>query len=178
MQSDSVSKQKMISTVSQTVRSKIAAGTWHHSFAKRHRYRYKGVVLFGTWELAYAVWLDRQSIEWIRPTQRFPYTFDGKHHTYLPDFFLPLEQIYVEVKGYAVDKDRAKWDQFPQKLRVLQKEELLGMGVLIHQGQSVVVDPGLISGIEPLTMDRPSRRHRKDMESRASRNRQGKGLIR
>ena len=40
---------------------------------------------------------------------------------YTPDFYLPDEDIYIEIKGYKTIKDEAKWSQFPidKRLKVL-----------------------------------------------------------
>lgn len=107
-------------------------------------------MLFGTWELAYAVWLDRQNIAWSRPTDRFVYYFEGKQRFYTPDFYLPTEDTFIEVKGFAVDKDRAKWAQFEKPLRILQQADLLSLGVLVKDQRSIFVDPTLIAGIDPI----------------------------
>jgi len=33
--------------------------------------------------------------------------------------------LYIEVKGYETDRDRAKWLQFPKKLRIIKENEIL-----------------------------------------------------
>jgi hypothetical protein len=58
------------------------------------------------------------------------YQFDGRTRRYTPDFYLPLEDVYVEIKGYKTEKDEAKWSQFPERLVVLMKEELHSMQVI------------------------------------------------
>ena len=91
---------------------------------------YNGVWLDSTWEIKYAKHLDSKGIAWHRPTERFPYVFDGQQKNYIPDFWLPEIESYVEIKGYTTPRDEAKWAQFPKKLLVLKKQELVQMGVL------------------------------------------------
>jgi hypothetical protein len=82
------------------------------------------VDLQGTWELKFAVFLDDRKIEWERNRVGYRYTFGGKEHEYFPDFWIKELDIYVEVKGYETEKDRAKWKQFPFKLLVVKKQEI------------------------------------------------------
>ena len=75
-------------------------------------YPYKNIsgdqcFLRGTWELKVAGWLNNKNIIWIRNKQ-LKY-FDGEiTRIYLPDFYLPSENLYIEVKGYFSDKDKNK----------------------------------------------------------------------
>jgi hypothetical protein len=32
--------------------------------------------------------------------------------------------LYIEVKGYETDRDRAKWKYFPKKLRVIRSKDI------------------------------------------------------
>lgn len=82
------------------------------------------VDLQGSWEFKFAEFLDHNKIEWERNRVGYKYVFDGKGSNYFPDFFLPSLNVYVEVKGYETDKDRAKWKQFPFKLLIVKKEEI------------------------------------------------------
>lgn len=112
------------------VNKKIEEGTWHVSFSKRKTYEYKGEKFHGTWELKYAQWLDSQNIRWRKPKENFHYELNGTSHRYTPDFYLIDEMCYVEIKGYETEKDRAKWDQFPLKLKVLKGKELNELGLI------------------------------------------------
>ena len=56
--------------------------------------------------------------------QGFPYNWNGDR-TYFPDFYLPELSEYVEVKGYKTERDVAKWQQFPNKLRLILKEDII-----------------------------------------------------
>lgn len=124
---------KMSKSLSKTINRKVSDGDWHYSFSKTRSYKYKGISLHGSWELAYAKWLDDNEIRWERPTLKttsFSYTFEGKAKRYVPDFYLPDNDLYIEIKGYETEKDRAKWSAFPHKLRVIKGEELVSLGII------------------------------------------------
>lgn len=54
-----------------------------------------------------AEFLNSKGILWKRG-QGVPYFLGGYIHNYFPDFYLPLYDKYVEVKGYYLDKDKTK----------------------------------------------------------------------
>ena len=53
----------------------------------------------------------------------FEYEWNGKR-TYFPDFYIESMDMYVEVKGYETERDRAKWLQFKGKLRIIKEEDI------------------------------------------------------
>lgn len=112
--------------ISEAVKRKVKEGTWHTSLAKHMHYSYKGFDLHGKWELAYAKWLDKNNVKWIKCKESFEYFYENSTRRYTPDFFIIDENIYVEIKGYQTDKDKAKWSQFPKDktLKVLFKNDL------------------------------------------------------
>lgn len=120
--------------ISATINNKVTNGTWHASLARNMHYTYRGIDLHGMWEVRFAEWLDTNNIEWRRPSENFPYTFDGVLHQYTPDFYLIDSKTYIEIKGYKTNKDQAKWDQFPADkiLKVLMAEDLLKLGLDIN----------------------------------------------
>jgi hypothetical protein len=70
---------------------------------------YKGQLLKGAWEVIVAKALDGEQIKWTNDITPFNYFFEGKWHLYFPDFYLPDYDVYIEVKGYERERDRAKW---------------------------------------------------------------------
>ena len=116
--------------ISKSIFQKIEDGTWHFSFSKSRSHNYKGIMLYGMWEVKYATYLDELEIKWRRPTESFKYLYNGKYLNYTPDFYLENEDTYVEIKGYRTPKDEAKWKDFPLKLKVLEGKELIELGVL------------------------------------------------
>lgn len=119
--------------ISKTIQRKVEEGSWHTSLARHMHIDYKGNDMHGTWEVKFAMYLDSQSIEWVRNKETFLYLFEGKIRRYTPDFFLPETEEFVEIKGYSTEKDKAKWSQFPsdKKLRILMKDELRELGICV-----------------------------------------------
>jgi predicted nuclease of restriction endonuclease-like RecB superfamily len=68
------------------------------------------VSMDSTWEVACAVRLDELGIRWIRnPNLKLKYTTRGRRaRNYIPDFYLPDYDVYIEVKGYWTDAARHK----------------------------------------------------------------------
>ena len=127
-------KQKL----SDTICEKVENGTWHYSFSKTRTHEYESkfagkVLLHGSWELAYAKYLDASNIPWRRPKEKFYYEYRELKNGcgyYIPDFYLTEEKKYVEIKGYETDKDRAKWKWFPHALEVIKSDRLVSMGLI------------------------------------------------
>lgn len=116
--------------ISETIKNKIKNGTWHLSFSHARIHEYNGIKFHGTWELKYAKWLDENNVKWRRPNEKFEYEFEGKKRFYTPDFYLIEEECYVEIKGYPVKKDFAKWDFFPLKLKILSGKNLFELKII------------------------------------------------
>lgn len=78
--------------------------------------RYKGTVMDSGAEAKFAHLLDQHGIRWIKNTRAFPWK-DGKRRKrqYVPDFYLPDFDLWVEIKGraYYKNEDRTKWKHFP-----------------------------------------------------------------
>ena len=82
------------------------------------------VYLRSTYELKYAKWLDKNNINWKQNLKSFEYKFQNKIRKYYPDFYLVNEDCYIEIKGFKTKQDEAKWKYFPNKLKILYKEDL------------------------------------------------------
>jgi hypothetical protein len=124
--------------LSKTVTEKVQRDEWHYSFSKTRTHEYKGIKFHGMWEVKYAMFLDEMNIKWRRPTEKFKYSFQGKERYYTPDFHLPEENLYIEIKGYKVERDEAKWSQFPLKLKVVTGEDLVKLGILLDKEIKVI----------------------------------------
>ena len=83
---------------------------------------YNGEKFHGKWEVLVAKWLDANEIEWIRKVEPFNYFWNSGWHLYFPDFYLPMLNVYVEVKGYETDRDRCKWSAVKNLIVIKQKE--------------------------------------------------------
>jgi hypothetical protein len=85
---------------------------------------YKGVWCDSSWELAYLLYCQNNNINVVRNTFGFSYIWQGSVHKYFPDFYLPDEGIYIEIKGHKTERDIAKITQFTAKLLVLEAVEM------------------------------------------------------
>jgi hypothetical protein len=88
-----------------------------------------GIKLQGQWEVDFYIWAKEKGLNPKRPTKAFKYEWNGDRW-YHPDFYIESMDLYVEVKGYETDRDRAKWRDFPEKLCIIKKAEIK----LIRQG--------------------------------------------
>lgn len=83
---------------------------------------YQGYYCGSTWELAFLIWSIDHGLPIQRCNETFPYVFEGKTRTYLPDF--KINDIFVEIKGFNTSQNEAKVSQFVGKLIVLYEEDL------------------------------------------------------
>lgn len=116
---------------------KIAVENNPESYTSSNRGRtkqiiYKGKKFQGNWELKFYKWCEANHILCERNSAGFSYEWNGKR-TYYPDFYLPDYDAYVEVKGYKTDRDSAKWNQFPHKLLVIEKQAIFRIERDIYQ---------------------------------------------
>jgi hypothetical protein len=82
-----------------------------------------GVKFQGKWEFEFFEYCIDSEIEIERNETGFPYQWNGER-LYFPDFYLPKLKLFVEVKGYETERDRAKWRDFPFKLKVIRVKEI------------------------------------------------------
>jgi len=83
-----------------------------------------GIKLQGQWEVDFYQWATSQGLATEKVEQGFPYIWNDNQHAYFPDFYIPSLNIYIEVKGYETDRDRAKWLHFPYKLCIIKAKEI------------------------------------------------------
>ena len=89
------------------------------------------VKMDSTWEVAMAKKLDELGVKWSRDeTMILEYrTVRGRKRKYIPDFFLPEYDLYIEVKGYWTDAARHKMidvqERNPVKILILESLEAI-----------------------------------------------------
>ncbi len=81
------------------------------------RYLYKNIFFKSSWEANFAKWCDLSGIKW----EYEPKAFRLRKGFYLPDFYLPEFDIWIEIKGYMSDYARWKMKTFK---RIYKKETL------------------------------------------------------
>lgn len=84
---------------------------------------HNGIKVKGSWEKLIAEKLDSADIKWTNEIAPFNYHYEDKWHLYFPDFYLPEHDLYIEVKGYERERDRAKWSVV-NNLQVLRNVEI------------------------------------------------------
>lgn len=84
---------------------------------------FEGIKFQGKWELKFYIFCRANNVNIVRSNEWFDYEWNGTRK-YFPDFYLPDLQMYVEVKGYETERDKAKWSSFPKKLLVIRKEDI------------------------------------------------------
>ena len=83
-------------------------------------------------EAEYAEFLDSTNTNWLYESQSFPYLDkEGKRRTYTPDFYLPDEDKFIEVKGYE-DDDSAEYKvacvvSNNINIEIIRQEEIKGL---------------------------------------------------
>jgi len=86
------------------------------------------VSMDSTWEVAAAKRLDDLGVQWERDKNiRLNYLTRGKRKRYyIPDFYLPDYDLYIEVKGYWTDAARHKMKDVQERnpVRILLLESL------------------------------------------------------
>ena len=101
-------------------------------WSKQSKYKCKDgslVLMDSTWEVAMAKRLDHLKIKWDRrEDMKLPYySKTGRKRNYIPDFYLPDYDTYIEVKGYWTDAARYKMnsvqDTNPVKIVILESLE-------------------------------------------------------
>ena len=83
---------------------------------------YKGIWCDSTYELVFLIYnLDNES-DIKRNTTKFPYSYNGKSHEYIPDFRVNGE--LVEIKNFWTELVQVKLDCVTEKISILYYEDL------------------------------------------------------
>lgn len=86
---------------------------------------WKGDFCGSTYELVYWIYCKEHNIPIERNTKRYPFTFEGKEHTYLPDYIVDGE--LVEIKGYVTPLVYAKAAAVKEGIKILTIKDLQPM---------------------------------------------------
>jgi len=82
---------------------------------------YKSILMRSSWVVKYAKYLDKNNIKWQYESKRF----DLGNSTYAPDFYLPKENKYIEIKGWWRDNAKKKFRRFKRKYPEIKIEVLM-----------------------------------------------------
>lgn len=112
---------------------------WHNHFITP--ILYNGEYYDSSWEVEFAKYLENHNIEFIRnKSESFDYFWKGSIHRYIPDFYLPKFDLYIEVKGMWSERDVCKWDQFPYKLDIYDSKDLFDLGLIKGYDKRIMVE--------------------------------------
>jgi hypothetical protein len=112
--------------LSDSMKKAVLANPESYSSSNRGRTKQiivDGIKLQGQWEVDFYLWAKSKGLEPKRPDQAFKYEWNGERW-YHPDFYIKSLDLYIEVKGFETDRDRAKWLHFPNKLRIIKEAEI------------------------------------------------------
>lgn len=86
---------------------------------------YKQMWIDSGWELCYVLYNEDHNIKFERNIYKFPYTYKGYTKNYIPDFYLPDKDVYVEIKGKEPNICQYKYAALPvDKLIILRQKEM------------------------------------------------------
>ena len=123
--SDPVNLEKLKESMRKAVENNPEAYTSSNR-GRTRQILYDGIKFQGSWELKFYQWCKDTGVLCERNMKGFDYEWNGTR-TYYPDFYLPEYDVFVEVKGYKTDRDEAKWNQFPNKLILVQKPDIVAI---------------------------------------------------
>ena len=85
---------------------------------------YKGIFCASTWELAYYLYCINENINIVRCKDYFSYILNGEVHRYLPDWYLPDLDKYIEIKGKILTNKIYKKEVVKAKAEAMKKYNL------------------------------------------------------
>ena len=103
-------------------------------WSKQSKYKCKDgsmVTMDSTWETVMAMRLDELNVKWERDeNMKLEYrSKTGRKRNYIPDFYLPDYDVYIEVKGYWTDAAKHKMKDVqkrnPVKILILESLEAI-----------------------------------------------------
>lgn len=110
----------------------------HSKYSKNTEYK-PGVILESSYEVDLAKILDKLDIEWIKVRKGYVWDDNGKCRRYIPDFYLPKYDIFLDPKNdYLIKKDARKIASAMElnniKVIVLSKEQITEDFILVSTG--------------------------------------------
>ena len=80
----------------------------HSKYTQNTEYK-PGVILESSYEVRVAEILDKLGVEWERIRKGYIWDDNGKNRRYIPDFYLPKQNIFLDPKNdYLIKKDKRK----------------------------------------------------------------------
>lgn len=97
--------------------------------------KYNGTNFRSSWEANFAKWCDGSGIKWEYEKNKFLLKIANNYCYYIPDFYLPEFDVYIEIKGYwrevAKLKCKAFFEQYKNKnLIIFEEGNLKEIGII------------------------------------------------
>ena len=114
-------------------------GVRNHNFGKAvpppKFINYNKINFRSLWEANFAKWCDSSGIKWKYEPKTFELVLNNKKVNYIPDFYLPEFDCYIEIKGYWRFNAKDKVNQFLKtytdiNYKLYFKEELQELGII------------------------------------------------
>jgi len=116
--------------ISETLKRKYESGEIKVSPKARQKKRnwYNGIYFRSSWELKFAQWLNARNISWLYE----PATFKLPGTGYIPDFYLPDKNLYIEIKGKEerMEKIQLFKKLYKVRIKILLQPDLIKLGVI------------------------------------------------
>lgn len=153
--SESIKNSQLAQKQRKDLHAKMAGHKWSEDFCKKISKRMMGnipspkcnrgkrdlyespyqgkILLRSSYELAYAKYLDSICEPWFYEI----WVFDLGNTSYIPDFYLPRKNTFIEIKGYMHKEAQKKINQFleeypHEQLKVLYKTDLIKLGCAVR----------------------------------------------
>lgn len=134
-ESDKRVKKYGISISKSRIKKQTAKGKKNGMYGKKakhgKRIKYKGSYMRSTWEIAYAKYCIINHIKYRYEPKVFEivYKYNNikKEGTYRPDFYLPKQDLWIEIKGWWRDDAKVKFNAFKKqyskiKIKIINKK--------------------------------------------------------
>lgn len=105
------------------VAKKRQLGQYRRGSGRGKKGWFRGYWCDSSYELAFVIYALDQGFAFERNWKSFPYTFEGRPRTWIPDFRL-TDGTYLEIKGYLSPQAEAKFGAFPDGLIVVRRENM------------------------------------------------------
>lgn len=100
---------------------KIVGGGYRHGSGRGKKGRYRGYWCDSSWELAYVIYCLDNGIKIERNKEKREYEWEGRKHTYYPDFI--VNGKLIEIKGYETEQWKCKLKD-NQDIQVIGENEI------------------------------------------------------
>lgn len=92
------------------------------------------VTMRSSWEAKTADYLTSEGLDWFYEYKRF----ELGNTSYCPDFYIPILNLYIEVKGRLKDVDLEKYNKIKSEINIILWDgiELLKLGIIDNCGDT------------------------------------------